>query len=442
VLLYFNLSSPRQRTITISKPQAEVRSAAEARKALDARIAAFKQAGEPTLLADFHEPVVDPADNMAEPVIAAGKLLEKADKDPFWNIDVGLNLKDEQWKQVDAALDRFAPALALMDQAETRNGVNWGIKFESPSIGILLRPLNGARALANVLQAAAFSAHHHGRDDQAIHRCAQLLALGRGVDEQPFLVSHLVSLGITSMCAQAVSDLAPTLRIGAGDGDASPQQVKQLVAAMSDDQWLSAGFARSFMAERMSIIDTADALIEHRLDPSKLAAMSTGKKDAAPAAMPPDAEILTDAGTMLDHLTQILVAAKSTRLADFRSKVPASVPTLHTAAMRLLLAPTFDRAAISHYGDLTRLRLATVALAVRCWMADHNAQLPPSLDALVPEYLAAIPDDPLTASNAPAKLLYRPAATRPAVVSASIGLTARAGKPSGELSVSLTAGSH
>src|SRR5690348_13536785 len=79
VLLYFNLSSPRQRTITISRPDAEVRSAADARKALDARIAAYKKAGEPILLADFHEPAVDPAHNMAEPLIAAGKLLDKAD---------------------------------------------------------------------------------------------------------------------------------------------------------------------------------------------------------------------------------------------------------------------------------------------------------------------------------------------------------------------------
>lgn len=443
VLLYLNLSTPRQRTITISRPEREVRTAAEARKALDARIAAYKQAGEPILLADFVERKVDPARNFAEPVISAAKIFDKTDKDPFWNVDVSSNLKVEQWKIVDAGLDRFAPALALMDQAQTRDGVNWGIEFKSPAIGILLRSLNGARALANVLQAAALSAHHHSRDDQAIHRCAQLLILGRKVDEQPFLVSHLVSLSITSMSAQALADIVPTLRIGGGEGDASPQQVRQLIAALSDDQWLSAGFARSFMAERMSVVDTVNALIEHRLDPAQLSAMTTGKKPAAPEPLPSEAELLSDAGMMLDRLTQVVAAARSPRLSDFRIKAPASAPTLHTGIMNMLQSATFERAAIAHYSDLARLRLAAVALAARCWMAEHDGQPPSSLDALVPTYLASIPDDPLSASSAPAKLLYHPATTRPAAVaSASVGLPARGGKPAAELSVSLTAASH
>jgi hypothetical protein len=89
------------------------------------------------------------------------------------------------------------------------------------------------------------------------------------------------------------------------------------------------------------------------------------------------------------------------------------------------------------------LRLAAVALAGRCWMAEHEGQLLPSLDALVPTYLPSIPDDPLTASNAAAKLLYHPATTRPAAVaSASVGLPARGGKSAAELAVSLTAASH
>jgi len=224
-------------------------------------------------------------------------------------------------------------------------------------------------------------------------------------------------------------------------GDASQQQVQQLIAALCYDQWLGEGFARSFMAERMSIVDTANALIEHRLDPATLTSMTSGKKQAAPEPLPSEALLLTAAGTILDHLTKVIKAAKLPRLTEYRSNVPDPAPTLHTSLMGTLQTPTFDRAAASHYGAVARVRLAAVALAVRCWMADHGGALPPSLDSLVPTHLTSIPQDPLSTSTPPAAILYRPT-SRPSVASASIGLPARGAKAAGELTVPLLPPAH
>jgi hypothetical protein len=69
------------------------------------------------------------------------------------------------------------------------------------------------------------------------------------------------------------------------------------------------------------------------------------------------------------------------------------------------LIPTYDRAAFTHYVALTQTRLAAAALALRAYAADHDGAMPSSLDDLVPQYLPALPADPLVA--APATLLYR-----------------------------------
>jgi len=58
-----------------------------------------------------------------------------------------------------------------------------------------------------------------------------------------------------------------------------------------------------------------------------------------------------------------------------------------------ILAPSFEKAVKVDFRARTQRRLALVALAARLYAADHNDQLPASLDDLVPNYLPAIPMD-------------------------------------------------
>src|SRR5690606_18522051 len=51
-----------------------------------------------------------------------------------------------------------------------------------------------------------------------------------------------------------------------------------------------------------------------------------------------------------------------------------------------------------HYTSLAHRRLSAIMLATLLWQADHEGQLPPTLEALVPRYLPAVPIDPLAES--------------------------------------------
>jgi hypothetical protein len=57
----------------------------------------------------------------------------------------------------------------------------------------------------------------------------------------------------------------------------------------------------------------------------------------------------------------------------------------------------------------TDRRFAAIALAIALWRGDHAGALPPTLDALVPTYLPAVPLDP-SAVNRPIQFRTFPAA--------------------------------
>ena len=140
---------------------------------------------------------------------------------------------------------------------------------------------------------------------------------------------------------------------------------------------------------------------------------------------------------MLDHTTAIVAASHAQGLAEFYLKAPSTAPAPLTPIMRSMLVGSYARPAELHYAGLARLRLAATALAIRCWMADHNGALPPTLDALAPKYLPRAPLDPLASSSATTnKIIYRTTTTPPTVSSAATGvLTGRAGN---EMTIRLT----
>src|SRR5258708_3211423 len=51
------------------------------------------------------------------------------------------------------------------------------------------------------------------------------------------------------------------------------------------------------------------------------------------------------------------------------------------------------------YRAMADRRLAATALAIRLYALDHDGQLPPTLDALAPQYLPAVPIDPMSGQS-------------------------------------------
>lgn len=71
-----------------------------------------------------------------------------------------------------------------------------------------------------------------------------------------------------------------------------------------------------------------------------------------------------------------------------------------------VLLPDVGREIARHIHYYALLRCAEVACAVERWRLVHADALPPTLDALVPQFLAAVPEDPM--DGKPLKFRPRP----------------------------------
>jgi hypothetical protein len=417
VILFFTLSSPRSRTgVVVATPAKLSGDEKKLRAELDERVVAARAKGEPVVITDLKPKPVAPADDAATPLLAAIAFMDRKEfnADKVWDLDISLQLPDAQWQQVDAALAKYQPALDLIDQADGRTAADWKIEFKSPGLMILLRHLNGARQLANLLQMSALSAHRAGRDDVAIHRMTQIVTLAQRVDEgTPFLVGHLVGCGIASLGVATIQEVAPTLTVP----PPSRNELAALVRLLLDEKIIPTGLLRAALAERVGTLDTMACLIDGRLTLRDLEGVTAGRQTSAPVPpAPATVDLLADEIAMFDHSTLEIVASGAPRLPDFRKQHPNSIPVGRTPVIKNLVS-AYDRAALSHYQTVLRLRLAAAALVVRAYALEHDGAMPPSLDTLVPRYLAAVPADPML--PAPATIQFR-AAPAPLVFSTAV----------------------
>ncbi len=404
-IIVYTTSSPSRRTVTIATAAVKRRAMVDedaAKAAFEGQVEKYRAAGEPVRAGDLAPPAVEPEKNGAISLAEASSILDKYEtahsKSEFFNLDVTPALPADKWKLVDDLLaGDFVPVLAKVDEATTRPAYVWNVKYVSPLIQTLLPHLNGVRGLANLVQTAALSAHRGGRDDESLRRTAQLLQISRAVDQQPFIVTHLVALGISRLASNTAGDIVPTLKIGTNPGDASEAQVRALIADFLDDAWAQDAFRSSMLAERLSIMDTATCLATNKLTVSALAKMIYGKPREPAVEMTPG-EAYLDALPMMQFLDPMIEAAKTAqRLGQFQAKQPPAPPPPPSILGALM--PSFDRLPVTHFTALSRQRQAATALAARLWMTDHGGQPPTELSDLVSKYLAAIPLDPLSSTD-------------------------------------------
>jgi hypothetical protein len=106
----------------------------------------------------------------------------------------------------------------------------------------------------------------------------------------------------------------------------------------------------------------------------------------------------SDAAT-LDLFTEALKLIEAPSLAAFNASagtlngIKASAMQSQTTFLAGILAPSLDRVYETAYRVRVSRHLAATALAVRLYMLEHDGALPESLEALVPDYLPAVPID-------------------------------------------------
>ncbi|MEO6436194.1 MAG: hypothetical protein ABIP55_10620 [Tepidisphaeraceae bacterium] len=388
------------------------------------QVAAYKGAGEPIEPEDFIVAGVADADNAVLDFRSATAALRKSSEEykKYDRLDFGFPLRDEEIVVLRKVLADNAAALGHIDNATQKTGVDWQLKFTQPVMLTLLPALNEQRELAMLLAADAMLAHHDGDDARALKRLDQILFMGRANERQPFLVCHLVSIGINALAADRADQLAPDLRIGTDGKAATREQVESLIRQLLDDKPMRDGQKMAFYGERMSQLDTARSLVSGKLNLNQLAGPGGAATNVASAvagyALRP--MFSGDGLIMIQQTTAILSAAQAA--ADWPGyqksapKLPLALmsqPWKHVLAR--IMMPSLDRAVQTDYRSMTDRRLTAAALAMRLYALDHGGNRPATLSELIPKYLPAIPLDAMAAG---APIRYIPDPKRPLLYSA------------------------
>jgi len=303
-----------------------------------------------------------------------------------------LPLREDIFQNVGLAIESHPQVLEELRAARDVKEADWGLNVISPMWSVLLPHLNMLRQLANISRAAALHAAQRGDHAEAVEHVLDMMPILRSLDDQPFLVTHLVRTGIGALAADTTEQLAHELQIAGDDGKppalpttqpatrpASRQQVRALIAALLDDEAQRAAFQESLRGERAAQVDIGLTLSRraHLVRPA----------------------LELDTAQLADDGERLVAAAGATNLPTARTGLPG-VPTINgprTVAhvVSQSIRPALGRAYLTIHRGVADARLAATALAIRMYQHDHAGQRPPTLAALVPDYLPSVPDDPM-----------------------------------------------
>jgi hypothetical protein len=381
---------------------------------LEAQLATARAAGEPVTVEQLTRwPALrtGTGPNVVPALRAAAELIDSSSDAwvSFEGADKTLPLTDQEAAALAAVVRQYPDVLRQLDRIPADGGVDWEAEYTSPLIKYQYPPtdLNGMRALAQLLQADALLAHGAGDDRRALLRCGQILRLGRAVSYQPQLVPHLVALGITGIGTSAVGDIVPELRVAvAGNEGVPPEQVRALIAELSNERALRDGWRRAMVGERVMVVDVAQSMIEGRL----------GFDDFRPNGQPPKSApmlrflarpfLLHNAAGLAAYDTAVLRGSRDAADApSARAAIPRElldeIKTSKRYLLAAILAPSLERHIGAHFRGIAELRLAAAALATRLYEADHAGRALQALNDLVPAYLPSVPLDPLATGGVP-----------------------------------------
>lgn len=292
----------------------------------------------------------------------------------------------------------------------------------------LLPHLNDARHLANTLGDAALYAHFRGDDAAALEIIRDIRHEAKVLGHDPFVISHLVAVGIEMLAQDRLQVIAAGLRI-APDGappvpagtypttapsqpprHATREQVHALIAELLDDGAFEAALLKAYAGERAMQIDTADWLGEKswilrpmfQLESVRMAEEDEALLEAAAQPSWPAAKAVLASAALRRP-----PPGPPPRAATLFTGVGTSPPKrdvidyTRLLSSNLLGTSSMGRPIAQHMRARNEKRLTAVSLAAQLYRADHGGEWPASINALVPKYLPQVPRDALAPDDKP-----------------------------------------
>jgi len=356
--------------------KADTKADAQAVAAVNAKLEAIRQAGQPVTPAELNawypEP---PAGENAAPLYAeafAALVVEEANSPSF--------------------LAKNQKALTLLHKAAAKSQCCYPMDL-TEGYNLKLPHLAKIKSCAQLLGKEAVSNAGKGRMDLAAQSVIDGLRLGRTLEQEPLLISQLVRMASDSITQ---SSLEEALNIKAF----TEEQLARLQAAFREEEGIVATcLARALTGERCSVI----ALFQ--MSPQEYAKLSGNAGTNNPFGQPVEferfrksASFNADFNFCLDSFSNWIAISSapfpgcldaasqwSSQLSEAKSK-----GYLISTVMLPALSGEMEKAAES----VGRLRVAQTALAVERYRLAQGNALPDSLNQLAPKYLATVPDDP------------------------------------------------
>ena len=415
---------------------------------LATEVQSLRDAGEPMDLDDFDRPAIPDEQNAAvlyrqaandiRRIMDAEKTADDAEGD--WRRAYPTPYALREPADALAALEPYRPALVLLREARLRPEMNWGYPLaqfmDDESDFWKDGALINIRRCGDVLSLAAGSEHTSGNDAESLERCSDILAAADAINTIPLMIGELVAASSRNQARMVLEVLAPELQIGEEPGEASREQVRELIRRLLDDTPRSEAFAMAAKGERafvwhhwtsntipreeewswartmrsMEIDDDAGELHRWLVLDVYHPAMSI--------LMKPEGVLRTR--NWVGGLSVVANNASSPDCGSLLAKVsqvldrPAWLDALYAETYWEAIPDMFERWVTIHYESEATLRMAAIALALRMYEID-NGQRPETLAILVPQYIDALPPDPFDFAGGTFR--YLPDAGRPRLYS-------------------------
>lgn len=389
------------------------------RLAMDEKVKRLRDAGHPTDPADLKTwPALPDDKNAAKVVAAASARLEKdrplRPMERHRASEVVIPLPDEIRADVMRVVADSTEVLTDLNRLASLDGYDWGAAPVSP----LVKKQEGSSAriwvgtVRSVLWLDGLAALEDQDVARAWRRSRALRHLADGAAQHPHAETAQYARNIHELAAK----LAEYAAVASGFDEQACGGREECLSAIR--YWLDDAPVRSLMVramhlERVAVIDTFRRISDGTLVP------------------PGDLEggIYYEANTLLrrriglpmwptvvdlQSTVAAVVAAEGviSRSDSHRRQVEAvTMFAKRDAIARYLagnLAPGYDEWHMSAIDLRAQQQLTAAALAVRLYRNDHHGALPPSLEALTPQYLTAVPSDPTSEPGEPQVIRYRP----------------------------------
>ncbi len=315
--------------------------------------------------------------------------------------------RTEKWEKWNFSREGFAPddpdlhsfldeqesALMLLRQAGRKPGCHFGRNYGRLTIDLLMPELSGLRDAARLLALDARVRAAEGEMQVALEDVGTMFAIVEHVGSEHILISTLVAIAINNIATDTLEEVL----LAAGKLGGEEAVTVELLNTIDLDGSLSFQriFGRSLRAEKASALNVFQLAYGYSQD--GLAAELAGVRNWNVVShsffrlfmATSDVASFRNQTNTFSQITAKAYHEARKELEKFDSDFKSRPKGIVTA----LLMPALSRAVESAARADARHRTARLALAAASYRADHG-NLPESLDALVPDYMAIIPRDP------------------------------------------------